>query len=238
MSRLSEVWSLDGSSHATSAPYFAHLASAGPAPPGFDVWFASNIILNRYYAYYLSVTLGTIPYSEIRLRDEGVGVMYNIIRGIDVAFNVIALQRGIPVSKCPAIAADWRDEAVIDYSALHPALSALATESVNRYLEYFSELIHSEGKYHWASLVAPVSISADMFLDSTTTTGGGPAMDEKLAPKASMDNGILQPVRVMREELMRIRGNKEETGWREEEARQVMTRYMKCMDDFVACGFQ
>lgn len=236
MSSLSKVWSIDGSCYATHIPYIAHLASAAPAPADFDSWFVSSIIMNRYCAYYISRVLETIPSSETRLRSEGLGVMYNNVREIDVASKAMAQQRGIPVPNCADIAADWKDEKA-DYNTLHAVLSAHAIQPVNQYIANSNDSIHAEGRYHWASLVAPLSVSTDFFADLVPTESE-PVTSEMLAQKEQIDNSIAGAARVMREELMKVRSRKEETGWKEEEAKQLTTEYVKCMRDFFASWSQ
>ncbi|KAL0636510.1 hypothetical protein Q9L58_004462 [Maublancomyces gigas] len=235
MSSLGEIWSIDGSSYTTPGPYLAHLSSTAPAPADFDVWFVSNICMSRYSAYYLSRVLEAVPSSELRLRNEGLGAMYDVIRGIDTTFKGIALQRGIQLPNYPEVSADWKKELEIDYSALHAVMSAHAIPTVIRYMDYSIELIQSKGKYHWTSLVTPLSVSADMFLNSMTT-GEGPAKGDTMARKALTDNDMTGPARVVREELMRIRSNKAETGWNEAEARQLTAGHFKYMGDFFAHG--
>lgn len=74
--------------------------------------------------------------------------------------------------------------------------------------------------------MTPVSVSTDLFL---AATAGGPGLK---------DNPLLEPTRVIREELMRIRGDAGVTGWKEEQARELTTGHLKYMTDFFSHGSQ
>lgn len=234
MSSLYQIWSIDGSSYATAAPYFAHLSSDAPAPANFEAWFVSHILMGHYSAYYLTKLLEIVPSSEARLRNEGLIAMYNVVRGINVTFNAIAKQRGIAVPPHPDLAVDWKDEARADYNALYAVVATNGLKSTIDYMEYTIGLIQDE-KYHWTSLVTPVSVWTDLCLESAKAETG-PAVTGTMLRKAMTDNNMAGPARVLDEELMRIRGNAEESGWREEEARKCTEGHLKYVEEFFKHG--
>lgn len=235
MTSLYQIWSIDGSSYATAAPYLAHLSSDAPAPANFEAWFVSHIFMGHYSAYYLTKLLEIVPSSEIRLRNDGLIAMYNVIRGINITFNAIAKQRGIAVPPHPDLAVDWEDEAGADYNALHAVVATYGLKSTVDYMEYTIGLIQDAEKYHWTSLVTPVSVSTDLFLESAKAETG-PAVTGSMVREAMTDNHMTGPARVLDEELMRIRGNAEESGWREEEARKCTEGHLKYVEEFFTQG--
>lgn len=237
-STLPQIWSLDISANANAAPYLAHISAPTPAPSNFDVFFLNNLLLNRWGAHYLSALLVIIPTSETRLRNDGIVTMYNCVRDLISIFKDLAHKRQITVPPFPEIPADWKEEAAIDYKTLHAALLPHVVKPVKGYIEYATELITTEGKYHWTSLVAPLSVSADAYLDTMETANGlvGTIGDKTLAPYTEAVTGkeLVESARAMREEIMRIRSRAEDTGWREEEAKGITVEHLRNMKEFFA----
>lgn len=144
-------------------------------------------------------------------------------------FIGVAQQRRIAVPDFADIPVECADDARTDYDAMQVVMKVHATESVMRYVEYSDGMV--SGGCHWASLVVPMSVSTDMFLE--TPMEGAPAVNEGMVWKGETENHMAGPARVMREELIRIRSEKE-TGWREEEARECAVGHLKYMGEMFA----
>lgn len=162
----------------------------------------------------------------------------NYARSLLDTLKNVAQTRGITVPQFPDVLADWEEEAGIDYKTLHEALLPHSAEATKEIIEYTTGLMNEGGKYHWASLVAAVSVAGDMYLDVMITTKGlvGTIGDKTLAPYKNAVTGseLLDGMRMMGEEVMRIRSEAEETGWREEEAKELSAGLLKRMKDFFA----
>lgn len=229
MTSLSNIWPIDRFSQPDCAAHLAHLTSTGPAPEAFPTWFVSHICMNRFAAYYLAKLLESIPASETRLRNEGITGMFNVVRGIHIAFTGIAHSRGLTIPEFADIPAETENEAKTDYEAMLVVVKAHATDELIQYVEHSAGKLHG-GKCHWASLVAPVSVSTDRFLESTMTDVV-PVATEGADWKPATEDHMVAPAKVMREELLRIRG--EVPGWREDEARDFTAAHLKLMGDIL-----
>lgn len=110
---------------------------------------------------------------------------------------------------------------------------------MKRYIEFTTQVMNAQRNYHWASLVASVSVSSEMYLSlmATTKCTVGRAGDATLASYTEVTAGreVMAAARVMRDELLKIRcGPAETTGWREEEARELSTEHLGRIKDFMA----
>lgn len=179
--------------------------------------------------------LSVVPPSQARLRDEGLALYYEVGRGLTSTFKSVAQQRGVTLPPFPDIPADWRDGLAIDTETLYAALEPHAAGPVK-------EMMDPKGRYYWESLVASISVGSDVYLDTVavTSTSPGTPGDATLAPyKGAMGNEELaRCARVLREEVTKARSQAGETGWREDEAREVVTKHMDLSKGFWSLGME
>lgn len=186
----------------------------------------TNVLMNHWGIHYLASLLARIPPSETRLRDEGIGAMYNAFRSMLDGQKDSVAKHGITAFSLPNISTDWKDEATTDHKTHHESLFPHLPDPVTDYIKFMTAALD---KYHWTSLVAAQSAVLDMYFHSMDTTltameagvPGVQAMKNLLAPYASKATGLADASKVVREEIMKIRSAGEQAGWKEEEAKAL-----------------
>ncbi|KAF8542155.1 hypothetical protein BDD12DRAFT_877066 [Trichophaea hybrida] len=184
------------------------------APHDPNVFTVNDALLNRWAAHDLAYTLTLVLESEAHLRSEALIPFYRCIRERRNALKTILQKKGLTTI----------------YEAMLPYLEKLMQD----YLLYTAKTTCLED-YHWSSLVAKHSVVTDIFFDSYDSVKN-PA-DQQFSLKNYVEHimgeetlGLYMAefvedrfgvcLRVLREEVMRIRESTE-TGWREEEAKEL-----------------
>lgn len=245
MSALHNIWSLAAlpGGDITTSP-----ATTAPAP-SLDYMLLNDILFTRLHLHHIPKLILLVPPSETRLLNEGLIPMYASVRSFLDVTKEIARKRGITVPPLSDIPEDYREEAASDSKLLKEQLSPYMVVQTKNYAEAL-EASETDGKQHWTSCVAPFSVSVSVYIESLTATKGlvkesgtkVPAtymeailVDESLAQYSELiaSEEMLQPVRVLGEELLRIRSEGSETGWREEEAKaNTVARLALIADSF------
>lgn len=170
--------------------------------------------------------------------------MYKVFRDLTISARDVAQKRGLTVPSFPDAPTDWQEDVKPDVIAtLLPHMAA----PVKEHVEFGTAEMKNR---HWASMVASDSVLMDMYLGSLEAekagSSGSEAMlgtntpatytqalvkDKTLAPYTEklMSKELADCAKVLREEILRIRGTGEAgaLGWKEDEAKQLTLGHLK-----------
>lgn len=144
--------------------------------------------------------------------------------------NGIARQRGVTLPPFPDALEDWSEEAATDSEKLSTALEVGTDEITKQMIDYQVKVTRTKGEHHWGSLVALIAVAAEVYIKTLVTAEDSVKAlgDEMLAKYRELGyEELAKYTRVMTEEMARVRNEAGETGWREEEAKELVAEHMK-----------
>lgn len=233
---LSHIWGCD-------VPPETH----APLPSVRDT-LLNDILVLRWGAHQLAHVFSIIPSSEPRFRNEAIAPLYEWSRTSTDQLKRILTEKGITVPTFPDIPVDMNKEAEIDYKTIEEALFPHMAKELRDSIEY-AMLVTNNKKYHWTTVVTPMVVMSELMVDIVaksqlqvgTKTHRPPTTflemvtgDESLQPylKGMISSDHAERINVASEELLKIRSRARETGWREEEAKDVCLQYISKIRKF------
>lgn len=229
---LTSAWSLDTKVppvHDFNLPTTRSSALSSVAPGGLSQWLLNVYPTHRVGLHLISHSIKRVPTSEVRLRDEGIIPFFKACRDANDGLVEIAQRNGITLPNISPPHLDWRQEVEVDIQTLVTNLDLPLAPVIKENLDLMIQL-HNDQACHWTSLVAFIGGPSDIFTDHVdsakyATNFEGHAQAPFLKPLASESS--VQAMKVMREELVKYKENAERTGWRDDEARDLVEKHLK-----------
>lgn len=147
-----------------------------------------------------------------------------------------ALKKGVSVPPYPDVREDWTDEYALDDEALRAALFPHVTKPASRFLEFVDKSYRERKQFHWGSLAAQISVGAEVA--SNVVAGGKSAIAKMACDEAGLwkECATAKPMgesmAIIGEELLKCRSDAAGTGWREEEAKELVTEHVRILKAF------
>lgn len=230
-STLIHEWSLDKIAPPAST-------SSTCARPDAKTIVLNTLLLNRWGIHSLSTVIDAVPLSQDRLRNEGLIPFYTYLVTANRKIKEIALTQGVAVPSYPDVCDDHAKECALDDEALLAKLAPHVTGPPAHLLEGGAKVVRARQKYHWGTLVAHLAVAAEIM--STQMQCGKNTVTaiacEELAPLKEfvVDKVMAETMGVIGEEMMKCRSGAATTGWREEEAKELVTEHAKLMKTYLS----
>ena len=217
---------------------------AADSPTAHEGLLLENLLAVRAVAHDMARIGLRVPAAEKAFLPEGIEGMYDYYRQIITPLLVqILTDRGRGIPPFPPCAASWYEEATtIDGDALREALLPhITAPHIKEMMLYFSRLDgdgDDEGEgVHWASRACSHLVMLDLFVDTLRTVQSGgsddrgdmafarlllaepalkPCTDAILSPRTQHVSARANAL------LVQMRSQPLETGWREDEARELV----------------
>ncbi|KAG0125887.1 hypothetical protein HOY82DRAFT_615906 [Tuber indicum] len=235
---LATEWSLDISFPGDSVRP-SILTSTSPLE--LSRWAVNTYAASRWGLHFVANLINRIPASESRLRNEGLAAFYKSVCDINAGVSEIAQQKGISLPPFPALHYDIGEEASdVSKEALGIAVSSQVASSIKPLMDTIGTLMSAGDSYHWGSLVAFLGVAADAYVSAPNATKVSQSTpgEHTVAPfvRAITSENMLEASKVMREELVRCRAEASQTGWRDDEARNLAREFLKYFKHFPSVG--